>query len=1382
MTLDSPARRGESAEPFEARVKHRLRLFACCLLLAAIAYNTATEKIISETKIDMAVNPLGFLGRALHLWDGNYFGHLQNQAYGYLFPMGPFYSLWLQLGMPAWSVQRLWMSLVLCAAFLGVVQLARAMGIGGSATRCLAGFAYALAPHAQALIGINSSEFLPSAILPWILLPLVKGAKGELSPRRAAALSAVAFVFCGGVNAAAELAVLVVPLLYLLTRARGPRKRRLIAWWLALVAAVSLWWLIPLLLLGKFTFSFLPYIESASATTSVTSLTNVLRGTSSWLSFLSVDGQVWLPSANEQSARAWLIVVTAAVAGMGIAGLARRGLPERTFLLVSAVAGVAIVTTGHISAIAGPQAGLMVELMNGPLAAFRNVHKFDALIRLPLALGVAGLLVGVRVRWRTPLVAAGAGLLTLSCLPILSAGLAPAGGFSSVPDYWKQAISWLDRHTGDGMVLAVPGSKRGEYLWGRPLDEPLQPLLQSRWATHTIVPWGSAGVSRLTAAIDDRFAAGKGSAGLTSTLRRMGVKYLVVRNDLDRNTIGTAWPIRVHQAIADSPGIRPVQGFGALVGELQYGKAAGWLDQPYSAVEVYEVTDPAPLVGTLDARRPLRVTGAPEALLTLAEQGLLTDDRPVLVGDDPGAAKIPRYDTVVTDTLRRREVAFSDLRQSSSATMTQDEKFRGTATINDVVEPAWRRYVSSAIYFQIQGVKASTSESDVSAMPNTREQGHQPYAALDGDEKTSWRSSGWNGAVGEWLQVDLQEPMEIPYVRISFENSVIGPPPTEVLVETDAGTVRQAVRPTGDAQDLALPAGKIRKLRVKVTRTAYAPKSELGSRVGIKELVIPGVQPGRSVVVPDPDQGDEQATVSLSRQGDVAGCVKGSLSWSCSNRQEILGDDGHGFDRTFVSSAQGDTLISGQAVLTDRETIERLTTLPRDPLTVKASSTAVADGAAGGRWAFDGDPKTVWFADPLQARPTLTVELAKQKELAGLALLFPDSYLGAPPVRVTVRSEGGTREAWVGEGGRISFPPMRAKKITLEFTTLGNRPVEVAEISIPGVRKLGALGGFQLRLPCGYGPTLEVNGTSVNTKIVGGTLNDVVTGKPLAFEACQGAYLVTGPNRLSVPPLDPYRIDSAVVGRVPGAATQQATKLEPVKVGAWGEGERTVEVKAERDSYLVVNENFNAGWQATLEGVPLAAVRLDGWRQAWVLPEGAAGKVTMTYTPDAPYRATLAGGGVLVLFVVALAFGRRHRRRLAPAVPAKLGVRSVSVLAALFGFWVGGPAGLVVVTGCFLVGAAVRPQRLAAHVRPKRRRRLLLWLLSGPVAIGLFLLAALSLAVGSFLDGRAVTDLLSQLLCLPVLGYLLSWVPADREPLHVQPVVAAPALASGGVR
>ena len=144
-----------------------------CLLIAALPFVTAPGDIIADTKLDLAVNPGRFLARALTLWDPQQFGQLQNQAAGYLFPMGPFFALGrlagaAALGDPA-AVDRRRAGV---AAFLGTVRLADRLGIGTPWTRIAAGFAYAASPAALTLIGELSAEFLPVAMLPWILIPL----------------------------------------------------------------------------------------------------------------------------------------------------------------------------------------------------------------------------------------------------------------------------------------------------------------------------------------------------------------------------------------------------------------------------------------------------------------------------------------------------------------------------------------------------------------------------------------------------------------------------------------------------------------------------------------------------------------------------------------------------------------------------------------------------------------------------------------------------------------------------------------------------------------------------------------------------------------------------------------------------------------------------------------------------------------------------------------------------------------------------------------------------------------------------------------------------------------------------------------------------------
>jgi arabinofuranan 3-O-arabinosyltransferase len=76
----------------------------------------------------------------------------------------------------------------------------------------------------------------------------------------------------------------------------------------------------------------------------------------------------------------------------------------------------------------------------------------------------------------------------------------------------------------------------------------------------------------------------------------------------------------------------------------------------------------------------------------------------------------------------------------------------------------------------------------------------------------------------------------------------------------------------------------------------------------------------------------------------------------------------------------------------------------------------------------------------------------------------------------------------------------------------------------------------------------------------------------------------------------------------------------------------------------VVNENFNAGWQASLGRTRLWPVRIDGWKQAWLLSAGTAGTVTLTYPPDRVYRDAIAGGlGTLALVVLVALWPARRR-------------------------------------------------------------------------------------------------------------------------------------------
>ena len=903
------------------RVRGAIRLVAFCLLLEVLPFVTAPGNIIADTKLDLAVNPAGFLSRALSLWDPQQFGQLQDQANGYLFPMGPFFVLGKLAALPPWVIQRLWIGALLAAAFLGTVRLAGRLGIGTPWTRIAAGLAYALSPAALTLLGELSSEWLPAAMLPWILLPLVSATRPANQPSgpgrlgRAAARSAVAVALCGGINAAATIAVLLPAGIYLLTVPRPAPRWRLLAWWCPAVLLATSWWSVPLLLLSKYGVSVLPYTESAAVTTSVTSLSDIFRGTENWVAYLSINGQPWYLLGYRIATGVLPTLLTAVAAGLGLAGLVSRGLPARRFLLCTLLAGLLIISAGYLSSLGNPLAAPVDQLINGAASAFRNLRKFDPMIRLPIALGLAHLIASAQPSWlpgsgwlsaaRLRRIVGVAAALAIGglALPAYQSGLANPGSFQQIPTYWRSAASWLNQRAGRQAVLVVPGAPFGQYLWGSPLDEVLQPLTTADWAERNLSIIGSPGNERLLDSIDQQLAAGAGSAGLTQLLARMGVKYLVVRNDLDRSVLDGAWPARIHQALAASPGIRKVAQFGRLpVGSFTPDDAVSNFDSPYPPVEIYQVAGAAPVVTVQPAAAALRVYGAPESLLTLADEGVL-GGRPVLLNaDDPGQ---PAAASVLTDSLRRRVRDFGELRTSYSPTLTASQPAQTFEAATDYLEPGWTRYQSVARYQGIGTVTASSSASDIGAIPSQWESGLLPYSAVDGDPRTMWESGSWTGPVGQWIQVRFDAPVNPAAIQVAFADQTgLGPPVAQVTVSTAAGRVTDPVRATGQAQPLRVPPGRSGWLRITVTRLAVTPSSPVGAQVGISEISVPGVHASRTIVAPDLPAGTDPAVVMLSKaQPQPSGCMLTSLRWVCSPALTTSTEEQYGLNAQFTEPA-----------------------------------------------------------------------------------------------------------------------------------------------------------------------------------------------------------------------------------------------------------------------------------------------------------------------------------------------------------------------------------------------------------------------------------------------------------------------------------------------
>ncbi|WP_433551942.1 alpha-(1-_3)-arabinofuranosyltransferase domain-containing protein [Micromonospora zamorensis] len=1289
------------------------------LLLTVIAFGQRPGQVTFDTKLDLAADPVRFLARALHLWNPEATsGELQNQAYGYLFPMGPFFAGGQLLGLPPWITQRAWSALLLAVAFYGLLRLARALKIGAEPSRYLAALGYALAPRMLTEVGALSSETLAAALLPWVLLPLVT-VRRVGSPRRAAALSALAVLGMGGINAAVVVLALLLPGVWLLTRRWDRDHLRLVGWWCLGVIAVCLWWIVPLLLLGEYSLPFLDYIESSTTTTAVASLFQAVRGTNQWVAYI-VQGDPWWPAGWLLIDHPVLMALTALVALIGMAGLAGNLLPERRFLVLGFLAGLTLLTMGYVGSLDSPLSGPVRDLLDGPLAPLRNVHKLDPVLRLPLMLGFAHGVDAVvtrlhnaavrrrpRLRLR-PLALVPVLLLILgAAAPAWLGQLRPGPGWSDLPQSWRSAATWLADRDELSRTLMVPGSGFGQYEWGRTVDEPLQALAGAPWAVRSQIPLGSAGNTRVMDTVESVLAGGQGSTGLADFLARAGFRHVLLRNDLDRSQVDAPPVAVLRRALTDSPGIARVATFGTTAPRRTPGSPVDDDAGPVPAIEVYEVQRPVPIASAVLTDDIPTVSGGPESLLPLLEQGLVERDRPVVLAGDRVEVGDERW--IVTDGLRRRERDIGRVRDNVSQTLTATEPGRQGRVALDLLPFPAKRHQTVATYQGVREVTASTATSFVDNLAAANPS-HLPFAALDGEYATAWHSAPLAGPVGQWLQVDLDTPREVEAVSLAFVNDLgVGWPVTRFRITTDRGSVDHEVADTlGGHSYYTLPGSTS---RVRVTVLAVADERRDGG-VGIRELTIPGTTVRRALRTPDdlPNGIDSPVAWSFSRGptnrpacfptsapgagSDVAATETGNGPAGgtgtrpagsvvrCDRFLARAGEEPLGVDRVFRSTSPG----SYRLALTAVPRAGGQLTLTGAPVAATVSSYLAGDPAVAGYAAVDGDPGTAWLADTGDLRPTLRLRWSGQRSLAELRLRPADLPVGSLPTQVEVLTPGRSQVLPVGADGTVRFPAVRTDRIEIVVRDTATRVADrrgngwtatagIAEVEIPALDDVlrPLTGGAPVAEKCGTGPTVELDGNRYETSVAT-TLADVLAGRPAPVTICgsTGASvdLPAGGHQLATVPSAGFVVQDATLR--PEAAVP-APRHREVTVLHWASTDRRVRVAAGGEALLAVPENANAGWKATVDGRTLATTRVDGWQQAWVVPAGDAAEVRVVFAPDRTYRTALAVGAFCAFVVLLLAvWPVRRRVGVDQTIPAEgpawaIGVLLVVLLALLGG-------------------------------------------------------------------------------------------------------------------
>lgn len=902
--------------------------FPAFLLLVGLQ---SPGKIVSDTKYDLLVDPVGFLSRSLHIWtDESFAGQVQNQSYGYFFPHGAFFALGQFAHIPPWITERLWWALALTIGFTGILRLARSLGIGRTPWRIVGALTYVGAPKVLTSLGTISSEIWPMMLAPWVMLAVHAGLTSRWTPRRAGAAAALAVALMGAVNAVATVAACVPALLWLLTSHPNRTWRRLLAWWAGLTALASIWWIVPLFVLGRVAPPFLDYIESAAVTSRWSALVEVLRGSSAWVPYVSPT-----LGANEAIvATSLVIIATVLVAGAGLAGLAWPGpatelpstrpadlaIPHRGRLTLMVGVGLCLLTAAY--AIPGPPwlapsfpfATAVQDFLDGAGAPLRNAHKWEPVLRLPLALATTYFLTRAAGRlpkgagWRAhalrverieryPGLAGVCAIvlaLVIALVPVWRGDLAANGPHDKPAEHWSQAADWLATNAADSRALVTPGSSFGVQVWGTSRDEPIQPLAESPWAVRDSIPLQPAPAIRALDSVQRVFDSGRPSPGLAATLAGQGIGYVVVRSDLVPTPGGTR-PALVHRALADSGGFTPVARFGdeqgaaSIVGDTATATVDSGLRPQVPSVVIYRVgagTDLTPYSVPLD--QIPQVAGGPEALGRLDEFGALRqgmreaaegegagsaaeaeaspEQTTRLLAKDAEAAGLGTSAVIGTDTPGLRETDFGRSSQSTSAlrspgqertTLSPRLDYAAQIAADDGGEsdrPADPNADPSRTHVRWQGGSVTTSSSAGEAdEPAPVAQGESVAALVDRDERTAWHSRGGDGAFGQRARIDFDAPRDrlVLTLETPAAEEQDGSPVVKVKVETDHGSTVASITP-GESTTIALPAGASTFAEVSAVGTESGTR---GFDFAISEIGVRSggvdVTPRREVVVPD---------------------------------------------------------------------------------------------------------------------------------------------------------------------------------------------------------------------------------------------------------------------------------------------------------------------------------------------------------------------------------------------------------------------------------------------------------------------------------------------------------------------------------------------------
>lgn len=756
-------------------------------LLAARGLATA------DTKDYLYIDPGRLTKTAPLMWDPNSaLGTVTHENIGYLFPMGPFFWLARTLGVPMWVSERLWLGLLLAGAGLGILYLARTIGLPRSG-QPVAALAYMLSPYFLQYAGRISVILMPWAGLPIMLALTIKAIRygGWKYP------AAFGLVVCaiGGINATALIYAGLAPVLWFPYAIWGTKEVPLRSAARAFfrigttTIVVSLWWISGLWVEARYGIDVLRYTETVPAVAQTSVASEVLRGLGYWYFYGSDALGPWVPAAVYYTQWIWLIAASYVVPVLAFTSAILLRWRHRAYFVLLMLVGLAISVGAHPfghSSIFGNAFGEFMTSSEWGMA-LRSTDRATPLVIMSTAMLLGAGAAALYHRFHPAgITAVGivAGLIVVANPGLLYGWFIPTTYERSdhLPSYYHQAAAYLNSKGTSTRVWGVPGVNFASETWGDAIDPVFPGLLNRPYVQRQQQIYGSIPTQDLLYAVDEPFQQDTlEPSTLAPIARLMSAGDIALISDYLFARYNTPRPQEAWGEFVPTPkGLGKPKTFGAIRPDLS---TVPFLDEevltepanaPWPApITVFPVKDPRPIIRAESSKGAIILDGDGSGLVAASAVGLLHGNPNIVYAGtfakDPSLLRSLAKQgatLVLTDSNRKRGFRWDTLRENAGYTKTASQP---AASPSDYTSAPIKMFPGAPedTYTvtqdeHIASVSASSYGNPVTFTPEDR-----PAMAIDGDLNTAWVTGAFTDPVGQWWQVRFDHPITASSITLT---------------------------------------------------------------------------------------------------------------------------------------------------------------------------------------------------------------------------------------------------------------------------------------------------------------------------------------------------------------------------------------------------------------------------------------------------------------------------------------------------------------------------------------------------------------------------------------------------------------------------------------